>query len=264
MPQAAKPAMQRARLLPYVILLVLAFMGFVVVLVPVQVVWQQVKSPQIEIQPNGLKGTLWRGSADWVEWRDYAAQVVRWSFNPWGLLRGLWEYQVDLTVDGAPITGYLGLTPTGEVQARTVQAKVLLQDLKYINQNPQLQLPSPVQGELQVELDELVLHGQWPAVLRGDLLLTGVELVGLTQLGDWKGQLANTAVDQMTLQFAPVGNLLVGEGVWVLNQNGQWNLTLKIKPHAAQLNSDIATLLGLLGSPDSQGYYVIKQRGRLR
>jgi general secretion pathway protein N len=255
---------KRITILPYSILLVVAFFCFVVFLVPVQRVWEQVKTPQMDIQPSGLQGTLWQGNADWVEWQDTAVQAVDWSFHPWALLRGVWEYQVNLNFDGALVTGYIGASLFGNLQGHDLGTKALLQDLNLINNNAQLALPAAVQGELQIQLDEVVLENQWISVLQGTAQLHDFGLEGLATLGDWQGRIYNDTKGNILLKFSPTESQLLGDGVFMLARDKKWTLTLKIKPAPTAIESDIAVLLSLLGTTDDQGYYVITQRGRLR
>ena len=249
---------------PYSILLVVAFIVFVLCLVPVQRVWEQVKTPQMEVQLSGLQGTLWKGSADWAEWRTTAVQAVEWSFHPWALLRGVWEYQVNFSLEGAPITGYLGVSVFGNLNGHDLHTEVRLEALKPLNNNTQIALPAAMQGELQVQIDELVIEQQWPSVLQGTVQLRDLGLVGVAELGDWQGRLYNDASQNLMMQFEPTDDLLLGEGTLMLSQNTQWALALKIKPAPSAETSDIAVLLSLLGAPDDQGFYGITQRGRLR
>ncbi len=249
--------------LPYIFLLIVAFVVFVLFLVPVQRVWEQVKTPQMEVQLSGLQGTLWQGSADWIEWRETAVQTVDWSFNPWALLRGVWEYQVDLSIEGAPVTGYVGASVMGNLKGRDLHTQARLQELKSLNNNAQLPLPAPMQGELQIQLDELVVEQQWPSVLQGRLQLHDFSLVGFAKLGDWQGRVYNDASQNLIMQFSPTGDLLLGEGTVVLSHDKQWTLTLKVKPAPAAVDSEISVLLSLLGAPDEQGFYNITQRGSL-
>ena len=249
---------------PYSVLLIVAFIVFVLFLVPVQRVWEQVKTPQMEVQLSGLQGTLWQGRADWAEWRTTAVQTVDWSFHPWALLRGVWEYQVNFSMEGAPVTGYLGASIFGNLNGHDLHTQVRLEELKSLSHNAQITLPAAMQGELQVQLDEIVIEQQWPSVLQGTVQLRELGLVGVATLGDWQGRLYNDANQQVIMQFAPTGDLLKGEGTVVLTQDKQWTLTLKIKSTPEAVESEIAVLLSLLGTPDDQGFYVITQRGRLR
>ncbi len=254
-------AAARARIWPYVLVLCLAFIGFVVALVPVRSVWEQISTPQMEMQPSGLRGTLWQGSADWVEWQTHAVQAVRWSFHPWGLLRGVWEYQVALQYEGAAVTGFAGISLSGAMQGRDLQAQALLQDMHALMNQSAMYLPAVVQGDLQVDLTELAIADTWPVALQGQIVLNSLGLAGLAELGDWQGQLSQTDDQSVMLQFAPAADdLLQGEGQWILSPDQTWKLTLKIRPVRA--DSEISVLADLVGTADQQGYLAITQQGK--
>jgi general secretion pathway protein N len=250
----------RARLWPYILILCLAFMSFVVALVPVGMLWEQFRTPQMEVQPSGLQGTVWQGSADWIEWQGQSVQAVRWSFHPWGLLRGVWEYQVALQYEGALVTGLAGVSVFGEIRGRELHAQALLQDMSALLNHSSMYLPAAVQGDLQLEVAELVIPDVWPSALRGQVRLNSLGLVGVAELGDWQGQLSQTDNRDIRLQFAPSGDLLQGEGQLLLMPNQTWQVTLKFRP--VQADSDIGIVAGLLGTADDQGYITINQQGR--
>ena len=257
MQQATSPA--RARVWPYVLIFCLAFTGFMVALVPVNIVWERFGTPQMAVQPNGLQGTLWQGSADWIEWQTQSIQAVRWSFQPWGLLRGVWEYQVALQYEGVPVSGLVGTSLSGDIQGRDLQAQVLSQDMSALAYYAAI--PATIQGDLQVDITKLVISGEWPDVLQGQLTLNSLELVGLAELGDWQGQLSQADNQHIRLQFAPVSDdRLQGEGLLTLTPDKAWELTLKIRP--AQAESEIGALVDLLGTVDHQGYITLAQQGR--
>ncbi|MEM6406158.1 MAG: type II secretion system protein N [Pseudomonadota bacterium] len=231
--QLTPPA--RARIWPYIVILCLAFAGFVLALMPARMVWQQFSTPQTEVQMRGLQGTLWQGSADWIEWQTHSVQAVRWSFYPWALLRGVWEYQVALQFEGAPVTGFVGRSFFGQIRARDLQSQTLLQDMSYLTSHASVDLPAPVQGDLRVEIIELALSDEWPDALRGQFTLRSLGLAGLAELGDWQGQLARTDNQDIRLQFAPSGDLLQGEGQLTLTPDKIWNVMLKFKPVQAEV-----------------------------
>lgn len=250
-------ATARARIWPYVLILCLAFITFVLALVPVSLVWERIRTPQMELQSNGLQGTLWQGRADWVEWQAHSVQAVRWSFHPWGLLRGIWEYQVELQYEGAPVTGLIGLGPDGKIRGRDLQTQVLLQNMQALTD--QMDIPAALQGDLQIEITRLIMSDKWPDALQGRLALNSLGIVGLAELGDWQGQLSQADNRHIRLQFAPASDdLLQGTGELILTPTKTWNLTLKIRPMQAEGES--GALIGLLDA-DSQGYIKLTQRG---
>ncbi len=117
-----------------------------------------------------LTGSIWRGTAPGLAWRGTPIGDLRWTVSPWALLRGRLGGEIELTrPDGSLRTAY-SASLGGELRLEDTQASLPVEALSALP----LGVPRGWRGRLSGRLDELVLSGGWPLVMRGTLEMDGL------------------------------------------------------------------------------------------
>lgn len=246
----------------YVGLFVLAYVVFLLLLLPAAYLLPPDKPGPNSLKIGQVQGTVWSGNLGWARWQALSASKIHWDFNAWAIFNAAWEYDVDFTLDGIPVTGRVAKTLGGAWRVRDVVAGLKLQDTPYIADNLRAALPDKLQGDLAMRLEEMSVLDQWPESIQGSFLLQALKIGDLPNLGDWEGQIYQEQ-GRVVLAFAPRGKVLQGKGLWVLSPDLQWTFTLRIKSGEI-IDNDLSGWLSLLGAPDAEGYRRIQQSGRLQ
>jgi general secretion pathway protein N len=245
----------------YLSLLVLTYALFLLMLLPATYLLPS-NPTNDTFSANQVQGTIWQGRAERIKWRSLSATQVQWHFKPWALFRGVWEYQIHLRLDGAPVTGYVGKKLNGAWHLHDVTAKLALQKMSGVTEYLATFSPFSLRGDLTVELEDVLWADQWLQSIQGRLLLKDLQIDELSALGNWAGQISQEN-DKLILTFNPRSRRIQGDGRWVLAADRRWNLIMRLKP-GRQADDTLVTWFSLLGVPDAEGYYPIQQSGRLR
>lgn len=241
----------------------LSALVFGVVFTPAAHLYAWFGSPDPRLDVTGLSGTVAGGKADVVLWQGKpVAENVQWNWSPLALF--LLRVGFDLRF-GGPATGdgTAGLTATGQLllsDTRVVaEASNLLQTAGYGS--------LPVRGRLVAQFDHLRLtrSGQ-PVAVQG-----GVKAVGLAwaigqsalELGDFRADVRTGDEGELIADVASSeDNPIEAKGEATLRPDRVYETHIRVK---ARDNAPEQTrnLLRLMGRPDNQGYYHLRQQGRL-
>lgn len=245
----------------YVGLFVSAYILFLGMLLPAAHFLPANKSDPNSVKMGQVHGTVWQGGMGWARWQALSATQIHWDFNPWGLFRAKWEYQVDFKLDNIPVTGYVAKTLGGAWHLRDVIADLKLQDTPYITTKLNALLLGSLQGDVAIELDHVRLVDRWLQSVEGTVLLQDLQVGDLPNLGDWEGQVSQED-GKIIAALEPRGEVLRGEGLFTMSSDRQWTFVLQVKP-GESADNELAGWLNLLGPSDAEGYRHIQRSGRL-
>lgn len=223
--------------------------------------WLQPSTPQPSaVQLVGLQGTLSSGRLSSLQLGGRRVlSDLGWDLRPLALLLGRLSFQVkgggETLVEGgvsASVFGTLRLrdfVATGPVQPLLAAA-----GKGYL----------PVAGQMRLDLQELNLKNGLPDGVSGNLQLQGLAWTLAReplQLGDYRADLTTEDGVQRVSIAALSGPLeLSGEGRYAADHSYELELKLKPKPEASPM---LRNLVAGAGTPDLQGYYRIRQSGKL-
>lgn len=220
-------------------------------------------SPDPRLEVTGLSGTIAGGKAAAVLWQgNPVAEDLQWSWNPLALF--LLRVGFDLRFGG---------TATGEgTAALTATGNLLLNDTRVVAEASNLLQTAgygslPVRGRLVAQIEQLRITGNGqPVAVQG-----AAEAVGLAwaigqsalELGDFRADVRTGDEGELIADVASSDdNPIEAKGQATLRPNRAYETHIRVK---ARDNAPEQTrnLLGLMGRPDNQGYYHLRQQGRL-
>lgn len=221
-------------------------------------------APASEWRLIGVDGRLARGQAQaLLQGDEVRATPLRWQLRPWRLLIAQAVWQIDF---GGVATGQAEarLTPLGQLRLRGLRVAADAAPLLAAAGYPGL----PLRGTAGVELARIDLGADgWPRHVEGEarLLDLGWTLGNqVTVFGDIHAQISLDEQGQLLAELQAAADAAVEvSGQARLAADGAYDVDLRLRARA-QAAPQVANLLRLLGQPDAQGDYRIRQRGRLR
>ncbi len=116
-----------------IIILIALFLGFVIALMPASVALS-ILPDSVGLKANGVRGTIWNGSAARVQMQRQTLDRVRWELSPWSLLMGKLGLTLSVKDKALPTRGNLALGFGGSIGANSINTKINAAMLEpYIN-----------------------------------------------------------------------------------------------------------------------------------
>lgn len=227
---------------------------------PVALLYAKLVRGTPNLQPAGLDGTLFRGSASslLLNGRPVLSNL-HWQFHPLGLLLARASFGVDaqgdLAVDGTVAQRLLGGQSLVDLRA-TGPLKALLAASG--------QVGLPVDGQFGLKLDSAQIRSGFVTAAQGELSLNGLRWTLAKDpilLGDFVAHVS-TANKQITATLESLaGPLEAGGEVRLLpDRTFEVDLQVKAKPTADAL---VQNLVRSLGQSDTQGFFHLRSTGSL-
>lgn len=213
----------------------------------------QTRTPAIEFA--GVTGTAFAGRAQYLVADGVVVRDVEWRLRPAALA-------ADLTVatDNGRIRATVRRGPDGGIRVTGAEGAASLAWFGRLAGYHQL----PVSGDVSASLNEAVIAGDLGvSQIDGRVRLAGAhwELAKPSiALGGFTGTLI-TEDDAVTLQVAESDGPLAVTGAAQLIGGDRYELDLRLRPRAGA-DERLKSTLGLLGRPDAEGVYRVRERGR--
>lgn len=227
---------QRGLLLVAILTLLVAL----IVLFPARVAYNQFAPPELAI--SGIRGSVWRGSADAVETNGIVFRDITWTALPLRLLTG----RLLLRVNGAPVEGfvegdvYVGVGRSITVSADDMRASLPLELFASVLNMPGLG------GSASLQFKHLELRDGMPVELDGTLEIANlvVPAINRISIGGYRVEFSSQA-DGVSASVEDTDGLLDIAGSLELNDDRSYRLLAQIiaKPGApAELRRRIERL----------------------
>lgn len=248
------------------VLVALSYGLFLLLMMPVG--WLAPKLPlPADLQLSGLSGTIWQGEAKQLQVQQLQWQQVQWQWDSKGLLRGELAWQVRASGDvrvraraGARLS-LSGISMFTEQALLDAPADQLLSRFR-------LPVPLAVQGDLSLNLrnwQKSLSGAGWCDALSGDLWwqsASGSSFGQNLQLGDLNASLDCEENGALLAIVSGEGGQVLPELQASLQPDGQAQVDGFLLP-GEDIPSNVRSLLGMMGRPDSQGRWPIRLRQRL-
>jgi general secretion pathway protein N len=194
-------------------------------------------------------------------------QDLRWSFQPWWLplLRASFHVDgggSDVNVDGRVALLFGGVNLSSTKAGGSVKALLGLAGFPFV----------PVDGQTRIKLDSLKLRQGFPQSASGNVEVHGLAwtLVKTPMpLGDFKADISTerpttgtTGVDTIKLVISTLSGPLDASGEVHLQADRNYDYDLQVKAKS-DADPNLRTMLQSLGQPDVQGYYHLRNRGKM-
>lgn len=247
LPSSVQP--YRRFLLPIILLFVL----LLIVSMPARVLLSFVDLTQFGVYAQGVSGPWYAASSKRVRVQTPSFAVdltkIKWRLKPLALLRGRFMLALDTEFAQRPVEAAVGVGIGGRVIVQHLHATVPMQEFAPL----MTKLAFPIDGQINLQDVSLELHQQWPAELRGKVLLTDVTLtlpIQLLEVGDVLLGLGMQDDDMLLAIIENSGQLGLG-GQLTLAANHRFGLLLTSTP-SEQLSRELRMQMQtLLGNPDN-------------
>jgi hypothetical protein len=249
---------------------VLAFAWTLLLHAPAATLYAWFGPKDTPLQLYGLEGSLDEGKVQTLGLNDKPLlRNLRWSFQPWWLPLLQASFHVESAGSDLSLKGRAAFV-FGGVNLAGAEGSGALKPLLGLGGFPFL----PVDGLARFHIDRLKLRNGFPTAIEGSAELHGLSFAlgpNPVPLGDFKAELSTQSPATGTSTPAGIrivlstlgGPIDVGGEAHLQNDRGyDYDLQLKAKPGA---DPNLVNLLqgGGLGQPDSNGYYHLRNRGKL-
>ncbi len=215
-----------------------------------------------QVQLAGLSGTLWQGQAQQLQYQEKVVASTGWSLSPWGLLLGRVEGVITLHA----AEGYLQTQAKlplggGEMSFSEIKGQLPLPLIQ-----PYLPMvPLPLQGELSLKLDRLLLSAEGrPLEAEGRVVWhqAGIQVMDKLAFGDLQMSLHSAEGGGIAGTLSDSGGPLELSATFTLSSEGAYQLEGQVKPRESAAKA-LRDSLVMLGKSDSQGDYPLRFSGGL-
>lgn len=228
--------------------------------IPAALLYAAFKSKDGPLQLHGLQGPWAAGQLSGISLnRRLLMQDLHWRFQPWWLPLGRVAAHIEGGGEMATLQGGLSLSP-GALRLRdfriagSVKRLAGLANLSYL----------PLDGQLGADIETLVLKQGFVDELSGQLNLSGLAWTLAREpmlLGDFQFDVSTTDEGVIATASSPSGPLeALGDARLLPDRSWQLKLRLKPRPGASET---LLNYLRSLGAPDAEGYYPVRQQGKL-
>ena len=215
-----------------------------------------------QVQLAGISGTVWDGEAQQLQYQNKLVAGSRWKLSPWGLLLGRVDGLITLTHD----EGYLQAQASvplggGEFALSEIKGKLPLA----VVQQHLTMIPLPLQGEMSLKLDKLVVSGEGQVQQADGRIVwhqAGVQVMDKLAFGDLQMSLHSVEGGGIEGTISDSGGPLQLNANFTLSAEGAYTLEGQAKPNESA-PKELRNSLGMLGKADSQGNYPLKYSGKL-
>lgn len=229
--------------------------------IPAALLYAKFKPQESPLQLHGLQGPWAAGQLSGISQNGrLLLQDLRWHFKPWWLPLGRATAHVEGGGEIATLQGEVSASVGGAVRLRqfrlagSVKRLAGLANLSYL----------PLDGQAGADIDTLVLKKGFVDNLNGKLNLSGLAWTLAREpmlLGDFQFDIVTTPEAVIATASSPSGPLEV-DGDARLLPDRSWQLKLRLKPRPGA-SETLLNYLRSLGTPDPEGYYPLRQQGKL-
>ncbi len=250
------------RVMGYVLLGLLAYVGFVVATFPAEralvLLKQQAPAQTKSLRATGISGSVWSGQAGVLEFQGQRVDKLHWQLKPWTLVTG--ALALDLQLTGKEMNGNAGLSlsPDGSVLFSAVDLRLPADRVSSL-----LNLPVDLGGRFSLQLDEAQLQGDKLQSISGELDWQRAAVIKpLAQsLGEYH---ATLSTDDKGIQAVvkDKGGPLQLAGQATLNPDGRYRFDGTVLVRDTQ-QTMLVQGVRALGRPASDGRVPLKYNGKL-
>jgi hypothetical protein len=222
--------------------------------------WFKPKEPT-PVELLGLQGTIGSGRASGLNVNNRSAlNNLNWTLQPWRLLLGQLGFHLESHGD-TTLDSHITLSLFGSTGVNDTQGVMGLKSLLAAVGQPFL----PLDGQARLQLKSLHLRSNQFKSADGRIEIHGLAWT-LAQdpivLGDFAATVT-TENDTIIAKFEPLAGSLELNGSAKLSPDQTYDAQLQLRPKPGApplLNS----LLSSIGPADAQGWYHIRQQGKLQ
>jgi len=239
------------------------------VLAPLPVLVQQIIRVAPEMQFAGVSGTVWKGEIQRLTTPQWRIDDLYWTFRPMWLLQGYLGADVNAQVQqSVQVTGECGVSLFNNLKCEPLNLDAAAGDVAA--QVPAVQeFNVQLAGALQGRFEQIFWNRDTVPVASGDVTwrdaVVQAPIAGELNLGgEYRAQIREAEQAEQALDIALESreSALVLDGTIAVMEDGRYNFEAFLKP-SGEAPANIANVLSLLGSPQSDGSVRLGEEGKL-
>lgn len=237
-----------------------AFVLTLIANIPAALLYGVFAPKESPLRLHGLQGPWTAGQLSGVSQNGRLLMGdLRWSLKPWWLPLGRAAAHVEGGGQIATLQGDVALSP-GALRLSDFRLSGSIKRLAGLAGFAYL----PLEGQAGADLESLVVKKGFVDHVSGRLDLSGLAWTLARDpllLGDLQFDIATTPEAVIATASSPSGPLEVGGDARLLPDRS-WQLRLRLRPKPGA-GETLVNYLRSLGAPDAEGYYLLRQQGRL-
>ena len=248
------------RILKLTLLVVSGFIFFMLVTFPAEYAYQAIHSRINKLSLSGINGTLWSGSAGYVQYQSIPLGSLNWSLHPHDILRGHIETDFTLTSDQMQTSGTAGREILGAAYTKNlkghISAALLSKQLGIKTVVPAGKLHFSMQRmefSPKGRLESAIGHITWEQA--------GISSPAQAALGNLN-VIITTEKEGIVFNISDENSPIKVKAELLVCPDGKYELNGQLTPTPAA-QTGLSNSLKLLGKPDKNGVIKIKYMGRL-
>ena len=248
------------RTIKLVLLALAGFTFFMLVTFPAEYAYQAVHARIKNLSLSGINGSLWSGSAGYVQYRSTPLGSLNWSLHPHDILRGHLETDFSLSSDEMLTKGTAGREIFGAAYTKNLEGHLpaaLLGKLLGIKNV----VPA---GKLHFSMQRMEFSPKGrleSAIGRITWEQAGISSPAQAVLGNLNVQVS-TEKEGIVFNISDENSPIKVKADLLVCPDGKYELNGKLIPTPAA-QAGLSKSLSMLGKPDKNGVIKIKYAGRL-
>lgn len=247
--------------LPYSLLGLLAFLLFLLLLAPANLITEQLAKWLSDFHIHTVEGTATGGSVQGVSWRGVRIDRLEWDWRPLALLAGWLEFHVNIDDPEMKLAGMVAINVDQHMRFRNLTGRLLFTQLTVLTGQPKL----PLQGVIEFDLPDLHLSSaRQPLSVSGmiHMIDSRLTLGQLLTLGDFTAEMSSADPEGIQGIIKDNNGPLMLEGTFSLLPDGRYRFSGQTAVRDAN-NRALRQAMNLLGPSNGDGRWILSLSGVL-
>ncbi len=219
---------------------------------------EQVKLPA-QLKVKQVKGTIWQGSAEQLQWQQWLIQPLSWQAKILPLL----QQQLQLEVEGYFYDGPFNAHILAQQQQIDISQAHYKNNIGNLSQ-PLARGMIDLGGKIQIHIKQAQLKNNKVSQLRAQSQWQQASIIAPFKLQLGKITIKTKLVDEKIVNnIKGIAGDMDIEGTIMITQNQDFSVRLKLHPNK-KLPQEVTLSLKMIAQSKPNGDFVINRKGNLR
>ncbi|MES9812939.1 MAG: type II secretion system protein N [Candidatus Thiodiazotropha sp.] len=221
--------------------------------------WALAENGKLPFSYATIKGSLWRGKMEAINYQGVPLDKIKWRFAPSGLLLGRISFDLELRHMNNKIDANVART-LGGIQLKNVEGQLpasIITDMADLNQ-------ISVEGDVELNLSHVAIGTERVTSAEGEIKWLNPALLRPFSLkeGNLKADVTTDDNGNISIKINDLGGGTSVDGELSLSNEGNYNLNGAIKPGAGS-DPGLSSALKAVAKSQPDGSYRISFSGSL-
>ncbi|MET0107628.1 MAG: type II secretion system protein N [Candidatus Thiodiazotropha sp.] len=221
--------------------------------------WALAENGKLPFSYATIKGSLWRGKMEAINYQGVPLDKIKWRFAPSGLLLGRISFDLELRHMNNKIDANVART-LGGIQLKNVEGQLpasIITDMADLNQ-------ISVEGDVELNLSHVAIGTERVTSAEGEIKWLNPALLRPFSLkeGNLKADVTTDDNGNISIKINDLGGDTSVDGELSLSNEGNYNLNGAIKPGAGS-DPGLSSALKAVAKSQPDGSYRISFSGSL-